>query len=304
MKRTLTFRLGGVRTHLAGLDESVRETLRRRFRRFLEEGAFDETPDLVISVRPAPLVRVGERTSLAPVRPAALPLSGAADGPRLESELQGDRILLRAPAFAGSFSLAGCEGEVLLRGSLREPPHKSIESFLHVALAWRLLLRNALLVRGVGVLGSQGKAIVYLSADELTGEERTRLAAGAPLLSDEYLILERQDGTLNAHALPASRETATLGAWPDRIPAYLEAGPTATSDDAPAAPVGRLLLQSADAPGPGPAGSAEQHTIAAILSAVPHVTSNPRGASRAITIIRGLIRNITVERAAWSSPAA
>src|SRR5262245_31418907 len=109
VKRTLTFRLGGVRTHLAGLDEPVRETLRRRFRRFLEEGAYGETPDLLISVRPAPLLRMGERAALAPVRPAApIPLSSSSDGPRLESELHGDRVLLRAPAFAGSFSLAGC----------------------------------------------------------------------------------------------------------------------------------------------------------------------------------------------------
>ena len=290
LKRTLTVRFGGVRTHIAGLDEPLRETLVRRFGRFLEDSPLSGIADFVISVRPAPVPRFVDR-------------SGRGEMPQLESEIRGDRVLLRSHSFAGSFSLAGREAEVLLCEGSREPAHSSFEMFLGAALAWRFLSRGSLLLNAFGVVETAVEKRVHLiySPGGISAEIASRLAAGAPVLGNGFVVIERIGGRLHAHSLPLPGVGMTQGfpevrpqealpvngfhLWSSVSPASHGEG-SGYADLSQAGALGDVLN-----PGQG-----ERDYTASLLACAPFVSTTPRGASKAIDAIRLLTRGISMNR--------
>lgn len=304
LKRNLTVRLGGFRTHLAGLDEPLSETLRQRFSRFLDEAPFSGVADLVISVRPAPASRFIDR-------------SLGVDPQRMESEVRGDRVLLRSHAFAGSISLAGREGEVLLCDSRREPPHRSVERFLRVALAWRLLGRGALMVQAVGIL-RKGHAWLLLHPEGIDPATVLRVADGAVVIGSDYLILEKREAGLTTHVLPMRRDSGASRertADQKRPPSRNQSShPGPEEEVIPVAGILRCVPGGPSASGreDRPIEDLDERTAtAALLACAPYVSSNPKGAFRAIDTIRRLTagmrpRMMVTERVSslWEALAA
>jgi hypothetical protein len=274
LNRTLTVKFGGVRTHIAGLDDPLRETLVRRFGRFLEERPFAGIADFVISVRPAPVARFVDR-------------SGDGEMPRLESEIRGDRVLLRSHSFAGSFSLGGREAEVLLCEGSREPVHSSFERFLRAALAWRFLAKGSLLLNSFAIVeqAPERRARLLYSPDGIPAGTVSSIAAGDPVLGNGQIVIEKLGGRLHAHPLPLPGEPHSATGNELRPYEIL--------------PVSEIHLWSPDIPD---SGGTEREFTASLLACAPFVSTTPRGASKAIDAIRVLTRGVPMTRVGAPGP--
>lgn len=254
----VVFSVAGIRLALRGLEPAVEAALRERFRLFVEDGAPDA--DLRLAVTRA-------------IEKQYLPYPGHENEPlvyQLRTRVTAGRLHVWSYSFSGSFELGGAEGELRLCDTPFEPPVRSLENFLRVALAWKALDRGCILLHAAGLV-REGRAFVFFGP---SGAGKTTVVGQSPectVLNDDLVLLARRaDGAFRAHGVPF-KGMDDLGA-----------GVTGAF---PIAGLFRLVQAAEDAVEPlSPA-----RAIGELAASIPFVTERAEGFEKVFDLLDGLV---------------
>ena len=257
--------IAGIRFALTGLPAPLARGLQNRFRLFVGPGALSSSPNLTIRVRPA-------------VVKAYLDFEKQEGPPiyRLETRAHEGRLHVWSYAFAGWFDISGTGGEINLCESPVEPPERSIENFLRVALAWKASRAGGLLLHASGVV-RKGLAYIFFGPSGSGKTTITRLSPRDILLNDDCILVSRENGAFVARGVPFKGS---------------EAGGAQHTGAFPIAGLFRLV-------------KARQvfcekmsavRAVAEITASVPFVTESPEGLENCVSTIENLARSVRVGR--------
>jgi hypothetical protein len=267
----LVLALAGFRIGLAGAGraaESGRAGLRERF------GLFVEAPDPPSGQGATPLdlevtIRSSHERQYLPT-----PQEDGHRIYRLESRVGHGRLEAWSYSFRGSVSLDGPDGELAVCETGFEPPARSIENFLRVALAWKAAARGALLLHAAGVV-RDGRAFVFFGPSGSGKTTVTRFARPGIVLNDDIILLTRAEGGLFASGVPFKGSDDVGVEHPGRFPlAGLFRLSQATEDRAERIPLVRAVGE--------------------LAGSVPFVTDTPGGLERTLGLLEGFAREVPV----------
>jgi hypothetical protein len=173
-----------IRIEIAGMsiallvdDPAASQRIREQYASFLAEGG---VPELRIRVH------VEEGDTFVPLDP----------GPWvIETVFENGRLDYASYLEKGFVDLLSGDGRLVLR------PNASIENFLRVVYAWLCLGYQGLLLHASGVL-REGKAFVFFGYSGSGKSTIAGLAAGHTVLSDDMVIIKKENGTYYAYGVP------------------------------------------------------------------------------------------------------
>lgn len=261
----LHMNLAGIRIDLIGLPDPLARSLHSRFKLFLTPPAPHGASDLTIRVRPS-------------VVKGYLDVGG--DGSsltyRLETRARDGRLHVWSYAFAGWFDLDGQAGEVNLCESEIEPPERSIENFLRVALAWKASGRGGFLLHASGLV-RRGLAYLFFGPSGSGKTTVTRLSPLDLLLNDDCMMISQVAGRFVARGVP------------------FKGSDRGGARDAAAFPIaGIYRLVQARRVFAEPISAAR--AVAELAASVPFVSERPEGLDVVMPSIESLVRQVPVER--------
>ena len=284
---SLLLDVAGIRIALHDLAPSLAASLEERFRLFVVteaaasagrgRGSSAAPADLVVTVRPAKEMQFV---------PFPSPEGGMCY--QLLTEVRGDRLRVWSHCFEGSFDVAGTGAELRLCpdwigpsgiSERVEPPARSVENFLRVALAWKAVDRGGLLLHSSGVV-RDGKAYLFFGPSGAGKTTIARLCAEDLLLNDDCMLILQDSGVFTTSGLPFKG-----------------------AEDAGARDTGRFpiagLFRLAQAPRPACVRMDGARAVSEILSCIPFVTERPEGVDRAFAVVEPLVRRVPVFRLAF-----
>lgn len=254
-----------MRIDLVGLPATLGASLFARFRLFVSPRDPRSASDLEIRVRPA-------------VVKGYLDFDGQGGAPmyRLETRANSGRLHVWSYAFAGWFEIAGRTGEVNLCDSDVEPPERSIENYLRVALAWKAAQQGGFLLHASGLVRG-GRAYLFFGPSGSGKTTVTRLSPLDLLLNDDCMLVGPSADGFVARGVPFKGS---------------EAGGARDTGAFPIAGLFRLvqsrrvLLQDLS----------PVRAVAEIAASVPFVSERPEGLDGCLSTIEALARTVPVKR--------
>ncbi|MGH9390735.1 MAG: hypothetical protein ACRD1Z_14050, partial [Vicinamibacteria bacterium] len=195
---------------------------------------------------------------------------------QLETRVGEGRLHAWSYSFAGRFEIEGMTGEIDLCDSDFEPPARSVENFLRVALAWPAMAKGGLLLHASGVARGN-RAYLFFGPSGSGKTTITRLSTGDTPLNDDCILIMRDGRGFTAHGVPF-KGAEDLGAR-----------------NASAYPIAGMfrLVQSPDVSCErlAPARAAGE-----IAGSIPFVTERPEGFERIFSTLEDLVRVVPVFR--------
>ena len=275
----LNLLLSGLRFQFVGIEPSLGRSLTERFALFVvtpgePAGSKAEVPrsgpDLEIHVRPSDLRQY-----------LPYPSEGGSKIYQLETRERDGRLHVWSYAFAGSFEIDGNQAEVSLCEDGFEPPARSIENFLRVALAWKAVARGGFLLHSAGVV-REGRAFLFFGPSGSGKTTAVRMSGGATVLNDDLILIRRiheagQPERFVACGLPF-KGAEDLGA--------------AVTGSFPIAGIFRLVQSGEDRV----ERIAIPLAVSELSASVPFVSERPEGLERLFPLLEGVVRSLPVHR--------
>jgi len=183
-------RIGGWSVRLAGLDDALAESLRRRWGAFLAGAgrAADEAPDADVELC------LGDPSPWLSQRPG--------EAYRLEGAVTGGRLVVWSYAFA---AVARAERPARWRAALAdpsvEPAERAVDNLARYLVARLAAARGGFAIHGAGVL-REGRAWLFAGASGTGKSTAVRLSSPAPGLGDDFAIAVPREGGWSSAAVP------------------------------------------------------------------------------------------------------
>lgn len=263
--RTVTLEIAGTRVALVGLPAAVAQAVHARCRLFVTQPGPDDATDLVVRVCPAVIKGYLDYER-----------QGGSTLYRLETRAHAGRLHVWSYAFAGWFEIDGSAGEINLCDSAIEPPERSIENFLRVAIAWKAAQSGRFLFHASGLVRG-GKAYLFFGPSGSGKTTVTRLSPYDVLLNDDCVLVGLEDGRFVARGVPFKG---------------IEAGGAQDVRAYPIAAIYRLVQARQVRIEPLSAARA----VAEIAASVPFVSERPEGLEGVCATIEPLVRQVPVSR--------
>ena len=174
---TVSVEIAGIRIALRDLPATVARSVESRFRLFVSPAGSTSAIDLEVTACPAVI-----KGYLDFERQGGSPLY------RLETRAHSGRLHVWSYAFAGWFEIGGTRGEINLCDSPIEPPERSIENFLRVAMAWKAAQRGGFLLHASGVV-RKGIAHLFFGPSGSGKTTIVRLSSREIILNDDCILV-------------------------------------------------------------------------------------------------------------------
>jgi hypothetical protein len=169
--------IAGIRVALLVDDPATNQQIREQYASFLSGSG---APELRVRVR------VEEGDTFVPLIP----------GPWvIDTEHENGRLDFKSYLEKGFVHFPSGEGSLVLR------PNALVENFLRVVYAWLCLGHEALLLHASGVL-RDGQAFVFFGPSGSGKSTIAGLAEGCTVLSDDMVIVKRENGAFFAYGVP------------------------------------------------------------------------------------------------------
>jgi len=261
--RTLALSIAGIRFRFSGLPATLDAALRSRFDLFVVPDEPEAANDLDVEL------------SASPVRQyLPYPHEGGPIEYQVESETLGGRLHAWSYSFSGCFDIEGNRGELELCLTDFEPPHRSVENFLRVALAWKAMNHGGFLLHASGVVVG-GRAYLFFGPSGSGKTTITRLSEGSLVLNDDCILLMRTSGPFRASGVPF-KGAEDAGAQ--------------NSGSFPIAGLFRLVK----APTPSCERLPPARAASELLSSIPFVTDRKEGFDRVFNAVEEVLRSAPV----------
>ena len=254
---TLLADFSGIGIRIGGLTERLRADLAATWSGFLSEHVAE--PALVVGVQADP---PSDREH--PFAPKSM-----------RAERNGDGVTFMIDQ---GVSTASASGEVAIRLVSTTPAHQAaaLVNLATAAIAWRLPRRGAALLHAAGiVLGGRAFVLVGGEGTGKTTWAKHAQAAGAEVLGDDLVLVDRSAGTWEALASPFRAQASTLrspGRWPvAAILGGVHAGAVSLHDEPAIRTLARLAANLPFAVDGLGADAAIDRVLDGLVREVPHL---------------------------------